>query len=48
VRVTRDLGTQVEVDTGVNAGDQVILKPPVNLVEGSRIQPREAEAAVAK
>ena len=48
VRVTRDLGTQVEVDTGVNAGDQVILKPPVNLVEGSRIQPREAEAAVTK
>jgi RND family efflux transporter MFP subunit len=48
VRVTRDLGTQVEVDTGVNAGDQVILKPPVNLVEGSRIQPREAEAVVTK
>jgi RND family efflux transporter MFP subunit len=41
VRVTRDLGTQVEVDTGVKAGDQLLLKPPVNLVDGSkvRIQP---------
>jgi RND family efflux transporter MFP subunit len=48
VRVTRDLGTQVEVDSGVKASDQIILKPPVNLVEGSRIQPREAEAVVTK
>src|SRR6201987_5401500 len=38
VRVTRDLGTQVEVDTGVKPGDQVILNPPVNLVEGSKVQ----------
>ncbi len=30
VRVTRDLGTRVEVDTGVKWGDQVILNPPVN------------------
>jgi RND family efflux transporter MFP subunit len=40
VRVTRDLGTRVEVDTGVNAGDQVILSPPANLVEGSKVQPQ--------
>src|ERR1700738_4578022 len=38
VRVTRDLGTQVEVDTGVKPGDRVILNPPVNLVEGSKVQ----------
>jgi RND family efflux transporter MFP subunit len=37
VRVTRDLGTQVEVDVGVKPGDRVILKPPINLVEGSRV-----------
>jgi RND family efflux transporter MFP subunit len=37
VNVKRDLGTRVEVDTGVNAGDQVILNPPVNLVDGSRV-----------
>ena len=38
VRVTRDLGTQVEVDTGVKPGDRVILNPPVNLVEGSKVR----------
>jgi hypothetical protein len=44
VRVTRDLGTRVEVDTGLNVGDQVILNPPVNLVDGSTVQPRRVEA----
>ena len=37
VRVTRDLGTRVEVDAGVKSGEQVILNPPVNLVEGSKV-----------
>jgi RND family efflux transporter MFP subunit len=40
VRVARDLGTRVEVDTGVRAGDRVILNPPITLVDGSRVQPR--------
>ena len=44
VRVTRDMGTQVEVDSGVESNDQVILNPPVNLVDGSRVQVRSAEA----
>jgi RND family efflux transporter MFP subunit len=44
VRVTRDLGTKVEVDTGIEAGDQVILNPPVNLVQGSRVVVRAAGA----
>jgi RND family efflux transporter MFP subunit len=38
VRVSRDLGTRVEVDTGVKPGDRVILNPPVNLVEGSKVR----------
>jgi hypothetical protein len=38
VNETRDLGTRVEVDTGVSAGDQVILNPPVNLLDGSKVQ----------
>jgi RND family efflux transporter MFP subunit len=38
VRVTRDLGRQVEVDTGVKPGDRVILNPPVNLVDGSKVR----------
>src|SRR5580692_5585217 len=37
VRVTRDLGTQVEVDGGVKPGDRVILNPPVTLVEGGNV-----------
>jgi hypothetical protein len=44
VRVTRDFGTRLEVDTGIKAGDQVILNPPVNLVDGSRVQIRRTEA----
>jgi RND family efflux transporter MFP subunit len=40
VRVTRDLGTRVEVDAGVNAGERVILSPPVTLMDGSKVQPR--------
>jgi multidrug efflux pump subunit AcrA (membrane-fusion protein) len=38
VRVNRDLGTWVEVDTGIDAGDQVILNPPINLVDGSEVR----------
>jgi RND family efflux transporter MFP subunit len=40
VRVKRDLGTRVEVDSGIKAGDEVILNPPVTLVHGSKVQPR--------
>jgi RND family efflux transporter MFP subunit len=46
VSVTHDLGTRVEVDRGLKAGDQVILNPPVNLVDGGRVQTR-LDAAVA-
>jgi RND family efflux transporter MFP subunit len=45
VNVKRDLGTQVEVDSGIKAGDQVILNPPVTLVDGSKVQPRPAAAS---
>jgi RND family efflux transporter MFP subunit len=37
VRETHDMGTQVEVDAGVKAGDRVILNPPVNLPGGSKV-----------
>jgi RND family efflux transporter MFP subunit len=40
VKVKRDLGTRVEVDSGIKAGDQVILNPPVTLVDGSKVQVR--------
>jgi hypothetical protein len=40
VRVVRDLGTRVEVDAGLRAGERVILNPPVTLVNGSQVRPR--------
>jgi hypothetical protein len=41
------LGTQVEVRDGVKEGDMVVLNPPVDLVEGSKVkaQPVTAEAS---
>jgi hypothetical protein len=40
--VARDLGTEVEARDGVKPGDQVILNPAVDLVEGSKVQVRLA------
>jgi hypothetical protein len=34
ISVSRDLGTEIEVRAGVNPGDQVVLNPPVDLVDG--------------
>ena len=35
--VTRDFGTWVEADAGVRPGEQVILHPPVDLVDGGKV-----------
>lgn len=43
IEVTRDLGTEIEVDHGVEAGDQVILNPPVNLENGQKVKIREPQ-----
>jgi len=40
VTVTRDFGTSVEVSDGLKAGNQVILNPPVDLADGSKVQAR--------
>jgi RND family efflux transporter MFP subunit len=40
VRIARDLGTRVEVDAGLRAGESVILNPPVSLVDGGKVQSR--------
>jgi len=45
VLVTRDLGTQVEVTDGVKQGDQVVMNPPVTLVEGSKVRVQTEPAA---
>jgi len=45
ISVDRDLGKEVEVRDGVKQGDLVILNPPVELVDGSKVQvsPEAAE-----
>jgi RND family efflux transporter MFP subunit len=48
VNVKRDLGTRVEVDSGIKVGDQVILNPPVTLVDGSKVQPRPEPASTGR
>jgi RND family efflux transporter MFP subunit len=40
VTVARDLGREVEIDSGVKRGDQVILNPAVDLAEGSKVRIR--------
>jgi RND family efflux transporter MFP subunit len=47
VKATRDLGTRVELNSGVNAGDQVIINPPVNLADGSKVKIRTDVAAAS-
>ena len=47
VSVTRDLGTHVEVDDGVEQGDLVIINPPITLSEGTKVRAR-AESAVPR
>jgi RND family efflux transporter MFP subunit len=48
ISVARDLGTEIEVRDGVNPGDQVILNPPVNLVDGGRVIARSDDKADVK
>jgi RND family efflux transporter MFP subunit len=45
ISVARDLGKEIEVRDGIKPGDQVILNPPVNLVEGSRVRARSEVAS---
>jgi len=36
--ITTDYGTEVEVNRGVKDGDRVILQPPVDLIDGEKVQ----------
>jgi len=45
VSIARDFGTSIEVREGVQPGDQVVLNPPVNLVEGSKVTIRKQDAS---
>src|SRR5271165_5899908 len=43
----RDLGTEVEVSNGVKEGDRLILTPPVDLEDGSKVQIRATPTKTA-
>src|SRR5271156_3148610 len=43
----RDLGTEGEVSHGVEHGDQVVLSPPVDLEDGSKVQVRATPTKTA-
>src|SRR5882762_4848036 len=38
IAITTDYGTEVEVNSGVKDGDQIIPQPPVNLANGEKVQ----------
>jgi RND family efflux transporter MFP subunit len=40
ITITRDLGHEVEVADGVKNGDRLILNPPVDLQDGSKVKVR--------
>ncbi|WP_314959894.1 efflux RND transporter periplasmic adaptor subunit [Bradyrhizobium cosmicum] len=40
IGVLRDLGSELEVDSGVRSGDQLIIDPSVDLTEGARVEAR--------
>jgi hypothetical protein len=45
--IARDLGTSVEIRDGLQAGDQVVLNPAVDLAEGHKVtvQPPEKKSS---
>jgi RND family efflux transporter MFP subunit len=47
VDVVRDLGRQVLINSGVKRGDQVILNPAVDLIEGTKVKPRPQPASTS-
>ena len=48
IDVARDLGTQVEVRAGVQSGDQVILRPMIDLADGSHVQVQASTTEVSQ
>jgi HlyD family secretion protein len=47
IAIYRDFGTSVELSSGLNGGERVALRPPVNLREGQTVRPA-AEANAGK
>jgi RND family efflux transporter MFP subunit len=47
IGVVRDLGREILVNSGVKRGDQVILNPPVDLIQGSKVRVKLQPTAVS-
>ena len=47
ITVARDFGTTVEAHDGVRDGDRVVSNPPVDLVDGGKVEVRPPAEAVA-
>jgi RND family efflux transporter MFP subunit len=45
ISVARDFGTSMEVQSGVKKGETVIINPPVDLVQGSKVDTNSKEKA---
>jgi len=45
VTVARDFGTEVEVRDGIKPGEQVILRPMVNLADGTKVRPSPTQTS---
>src|SRR6266478_6288842 len=45
VTVVRDFGTEVEVRDGLKPGEEVILRPMVNLVDGRKVRPSPTQTS---
>jgi RND family efflux transporter MFP subunit len=45
VTVIRDLGKELEVNSGIKQGDQLILNPAVDLVDGNKVQTQVARVS---
>jgi hypothetical protein len=48
VNVARDLGREVEVRDGVQLGDLVILRPMVDLADGSKVRPQVPQTQMTR
>lgn len=46
ITISRDFGNEVEVNSGLNIGERIILNPPDSLIEGQKVQlaPEDNEA----
>lgn len=45
ITIARDLGTRLELRSGLESGDTVVLNPPAGLQDGSRVNPRSSVAS---